>query len=38
MRDSAEELKKYNVKLYVISCDDLEKTKKFAEELGNKFP
>ncbi|MAW76011.1 MAG: hypothetical protein CMJ95_01285 [Planctomycetes bacterium] len=38
MRDSADEIAKYRAKVFVISCDSLEKNRKFAEELQLPFP
>ncbi len=38
MRDSAKKISEYKAKLFVISTDDAEKAKKFAESLGNAYP
>ena len=38
MRDSADEIARYRTKIFVISCDSLEKNKKFSEELQLPFP
>lgn len=38
LRDSAEALSNFRVKIFVISCDSIEKTQAFAEKLGMPFP
>lgn len=38
MRDSAKEIAKYKAKLFVVSTDDVDKAKEFAESLGNAYP
>ena len=38
LRDSAKKISEYKAKLFVISTDDAEKAKEFAESLGNAYP
>jgi peroxiredoxin Q/BCP len=38
LRDSVEAIQKFKVNMFVISCDGLEKSKKFAAKLDMPFP